>query len=162
MILGRSEILEKVAEGKIIEEFEEACLESAGYDLRAGAFFRIEGNTKIGKDERTLPSIDEVDLDTILLEPDDYILVRTIEKVNMPHDVAARVLNRSSIFRSGCSVLTAFVDPGFQGQLTFGLRNLSKHSFTVEKGARLAQIVFEEVRGDTVPYTGRYQGGNVV
>jgi deoxycytidine triphosphate deaminase len=72
------------------------------------------------------------------------------------------VLNRSSLFRCGASTFNAFVDPGYKGALTFGLKNISDHDISIQKGVRVAQIVFEEVTGGTKPYSGRYQGGKVV
>ncbi len=41
------------------------------------------------------------------------------------------------------------------------MKNESEHAFELEKGARIAQIVFEEVDGEATPYSGRYQGGKV-
>jgi len=74
----------------------------------------------------------------------------------------ARVLPRSSLFRCGASLRNAVVDPGYNGTLTFGLKNESEFNFVVEKGARICQIVFEAVHGETKPYQGKYQGGKVV
>ncbi|MBU4202134.1 MAG: hypothetical protein KKB85_03175, partial [Candidatus Altiarchaeota archaeon] len=54
------------------------------------------------------------------------------------------------------------VDPGFRGTLTMGLKNLSGHEFRFQRNARVAQIVFEEVSGETKEYDGHYQGGKVV
>jgi len=61
----------------------------------------------------------------LTLKPGEYVLMETVEKVNMPSDLAARVLNKSSLFRCGASTFNALVDPGFRGTLTFGLRNIS-------------------------------------
>jgi len=162
MILGKDEILERVKKSKLIEGFDESCLGGAGYDLRVAKFYSASGQTYLGKDERKLPDIQEIPEDTLLMKPDEYVLVETIEKVNMPADIAARVLNRSSVFRCGASTFNALVDPGYKGALTFGLKNISDHDFSIQRGAKIAQIVFEEVKGGTELYKGRYQGGKVV
>jgi len=164
MMLGRDDILALVREKNLIESFELECLESAGYDLRVGGFFRTEGNAHLGrtKADRRLPEIKEVESEIITLQPGDYILISTVERVNMPLDVAAFVLNRSSVFRGGCTTVNALVDPGYRGTLTFGLKNISDHDFSLEKGARVAQIVFMRLDGETLAYDGRYQGGKVV
>ncbi len=162
MILGRGEILRLVKEKKLIEGFDESCLEGAGYDLRVGMFYGNSGDTFLGKEDRRLPDIKEIMEDVLLLKPGEYVLMETVERVNMPSDLIARVLNRSSLFRCGASTFNALVDPGYKGRLTFGLKNISGHDFTVRRGARVAQIVFEEVRGETKGYTGKYQGGKVV
>ncbi len=35
-------------------------------------------------------------------------------------------------------------------------------SFSIQRGARVAQIVFEEVKGRAEVYSGKYRGGKVV
>ena len=162
MILGRDEILKLVKEKKLIEGFDKKCLEGAGYDLRVGKFYSASGGTFLSREERKLPEIKEIMEETLMLKPGDYVLMETVEKVNVPGDLAARVLNRSSLFRCGASTFNALVDPGYRGKLTFGLRNISGHDFSIRKGAKVAQIVFEEVAGGTQLYSGRYQGGKVV
>jgi len=80
----------------------------------------------------------------------------------MPGNLVARILPRSTVFRNGCALITALVDPSFKGTLTMGLKNLSGFEFRFQPGARVAQLVFEEVSGETKPYEGHYQGGKVV
>jgi len=162
VILGRGEIFKLVREKKLIEEFDDRCLEGAGYDLRIGKFYRVFGKTYLSPDKRKLPEIEEITEEQLILKPGDYILMETIERINMPANLAARVLNRSSLFRCGATTFNAFVDPGYCGRLTFGLKNISSHDLSIAKGTRIAQIVFEEVVGQTELYRGRYQGGKVV
>jgi deoxycytidine triphosphate deaminase len=161
MVLGRSRILELVRDG-LIENFAEESLGGAGYDLRLGKAYRLESDSFLGVSQRKTPNVSEIPSARVTLKPGDYVLVETVEKVNMPSKIAARVLNRSTVFRCGCTLVNALVDPGYKGTLTFGLKNLSDKEFIVEKGARIAQIVFEEVSGETVEYDGKYQGGKVV
>jgi deoxycytidine triphosphate deaminase len=161
MLLGRAQILEYVKDG-LIEGFQENSLGGAGYDLSLGKLYRLKSGGYLGKSERRLPEVEEISDDTIILRPGDYILVETIESVKMPKELAARILNRSTLFRCGCALENALVDPGYTGTLTFGLKNHSNHDFKLERGARIAQIVFEKVSGETTNYSGRYQGGKVV
>jgi len=162
MILGKGEIARRVKEERLIENYDESCLGGAGYDIRIAKFYNASGGTYLGKTERKLPEIKDIPEGILLMKPGEYVLIETIEKVNMPADLAARVLNRSSVFRCGASTYNALIDPGYRGALTFGLKNISDHEFSVEKGARIAQIVFEEVLGKTELYNGKYQGGKVV
>ena len=164
MILGNSKILKLVKDEniKLIENFNESCVEGAGYDLRIGKIYKLKSGGKIGISERITPEIEEVNCKKYSLAPGEYVLIETIEKVNMPKNLLARVLNRSSLFRCGCSLFTAVVDPGYRGILTIGLKNLTAFSFEVEIGARVGQIVFETVDGETKLYSGKYQGGKVV
>ncbi|MBM3309590.1 MAG: dCTP deaminase [Candidatus Altiarchaeales archaeon] len=162
MILGDCRILRLVEEKKLLENYSSDCLESAGYDLRLGRAYKLASDSFIGVKDRRTPKVVELEGDSFTLKPGDYILVESLEKVNMPVNVMARILPRSSIFRCGCMLATAVVDPGFNGTLTMGLKNASDQEFKLERNAKIAQIVFEEVEGNSKSYNGRYQGGKVV
>ena len=162
MILSQEKILRLVGEKNLLERFNTGCLEGAGYDLRVGRFYQIKGSSHLSVDHRHMPEVEEIQSNRITLKPGDYLLIETLEKVNMPDNLVARILPRSTVFRCGCSLITAVVDPGYKGSLTLGLKNLSGCEFTLEKEARVGQIVFEEITGETKQYNGRYQGGRVV
>ena len=162
MILSAERIRNQVTEEKLIEDYSEKSLNGAGYDLRVGRFYNIHGETLLGVEKRVLPLADEIKADQVTIKPGEYLLIETLEKVHMPKNLMARILPRSTLFRAGCSLITAVVDPGYYGTLTMGLTNLSGTDFRLEKGARVGQIVFEEVSGEALSYNGRYQGGKVV
>lgn len=162
MLLSYKKILELVKEKAIIENFSLECLSSSGYDLRIGKIYKIKTPGFIGCKKHKSPKIEELEFNDYKLKPNEYLLIETIEKVNIPENLAARILPRSSLFRMGCSLETALVDPGFKGTLTIGLKNLTEREFKFEKGARIAQIVFEEVSEGVKLYKGRYQGGKVI
>jgi deoxycytidine triphosphate deaminase len=162
MILSAERIKKQVTEEKLIEGFSEKSLSHAGYDLRVGRFYKIRGEAHLGVEQRVMPEVDEIITDEITLKPGEYLLIETLEKVHMPKDLMARILPRSTLFRAGCALITAVVDPGYYGTLTMGLKNMSSASFQLEKGSRVGQIVFEELAGEATSYNGRYQGGKVV
>ena len=161
MLLGRERINDLLKAG-LIENFSPESLGGAGYDLRLGRMYSIESDSHLGVRSRKTPEVKEIESDSYTLKPGEYVLVETAERLNMPGNLAARVLNRSTVFRCGCTLVNALVDPGYKGTLTFGLKNLSDKNFTVEVGAKIGQIVFEEVGGETSTYEGRSQGGKVV
>lgn len=162
MILGYEEIVRRIEEERLLENAEQENIQGAGVDLRLKTAYHPMSGGKLLVNERKTPDIEEVPGGKIIVEPNEYLLVETMEKVNMPKDLVARVLPRSSLFRCGASLRHALVDPAYRGALIFGLKNESKYNFVVEKGSRIAQIVFETVQGGTREYGGRYQGGNVV
>jgi deoxycytidine triphosphate deaminase len=123
MILSAEKIRKQVTEEKLIEGFSEKSLSGAGYDLRVGRFYKIRGEALLGVERRVLPEADEIIADAVTLKPEEYLLIETVEKVHMPKDLMARILPRSTLFRAGCSLITAVVDPGYYGTLTMGLKN---------------------------------------
>lgn len=96
-----------------------------------------------------------------VLQPGEFILGSTIEYVNIPEDLVARVEGRSSIGRLGVMVhVTAgYIDPGFRGNITLELFNCSDKPFQLNYGDCLCQIVFETLSSPCKqPYDGKYYG----
>ena len=95
------------------------------------------------------------------LKPNEFILGSTVETVNIPINLLARVEGRSSVGRLGVMVhVTAgFIDPGFKGNITLEIKNVSDQPFQLNYLDRLCQIVFEELDASCLdPYNGKYQG----
>jgi len=164
-VIGYEKILELVrGNPSLIENSEEKNIQPSGVDIRAKCIYKLKNGGFIGIKERKTPEID-VFCDEIgkkiTIKPNEYVLVETMEKVNMPKDIMATVLPRSSLFRCGVTIFTAVVDPGFQGTLTFGMKNVSEFPFELEVGSRIGQIVFKEVKDNVKLYDGKYQGGKV-
>ena len=164
-MIGYEEILKLMKQNpSLIENVDEKNIQPSGIDLRVKRIYRLRNGGFLGMDNRMTPDVESVSErhgEKFKLEPNEFVLVETMEKVNMPKDITAIVLPRSSLFRCGVSLHTAVVDPGFVGTLTFGMKNLSEFSFEIEIGSKIGQIVFEEVKGNVKLYDGKYQGGKV-
>ena len=85
------------------------------------------------------------------------VLVSTLEYIKMPVNIAALVELRSTFARLGLSIPPTIVDAGFEGQLTLEIHG-GAFPVILRKGTRFAHVVFMDVRGEPVPYKGRYQG----
>ena len=95
------------------------------------------------------------------LQPDEFILGSTVEEINLSYDLLGRVEGRSSIGRLGVMVhVTAgFIDPGFHGNITLEIKNVSDQPFTLNYEDRLCQVVFEKLDWECEnSYDGKYQG----
>lgn len=100
------------------------------------------------------------------LHPGQFILGHTKEKVTLSATLAARIEGKSSLGRHGLMVhsTAGFVDPGFTGQLTLELSNLSPNTIMLTPGMFIAQLcVFELKTPARKPYGSdglgsRYQG----
>jgi deoxycytidine triphosphate deaminase len=164
VVIGNEKILELIEKEKLIENVDNNNVQPSGVDLRVKTVYRLKNGGYLGVKNRQTPNVDVVSDkvgEKITIKPNEFVLVETMEKVNMPKNLLALILPRSSLFRCGVSLHTAVVDPGFVGTLTFGMKNLSEHPFEIEIGSKIGQIVFEEVKGNTKLYDGKYQGGKV-
>jgi dUTP pyrophosphatase len=135
--------------------------EGAGFDLRLGAVLELaHGEAVLGAGKkRTIPApVKVLSLQqhgegvAYSLDPGKYVLVETVEHVNMPPDLVAIVRPRVALFSCGISLHTAPIHPGYVGGLVFGLSNLGTYKVKLEMGARFAHILFFRVLGETVAY----------
>lgn len=77
-----------------------------------------------------------------VLHPAQFALAATLERVEMPDDLAARIEGKSSLGRLGLLVhLTAgWIDPGFAGQITLELFNAAPVPIYLYPAMRIAQL----------------------
>jgi len=168
-MIGTVELLKLVKEEKLVEGLCERELqnpEGAGFDLRVGeAFIMKDGETFLGETERHTPETQSVAKygteKSVVLKPRDFLLVKTIEKTNLPFDIAALIRPRSTLQRCGIGLFTAPISPGYSGELTFGMCNLGKNDFRLEMGARIAHVLFFRTGKNFSSYRGQWQGGRV-
>ena len=171
MVLGVDKLLELVKEKKLVEGLCERELtnpEGAGFDLRLGEIFELEGDGFLGIENRDTPNLKKIaEYDEkgeeafVELEPGKYYLVTTIESVNLPEDLIAFIVSRTTLFRSGIALFNGAVSPGYRGKLTFAICNLGGKKIKIALGARVVHITFHEVAGSSNAYRGQWQGGRV-
>lgn len=168
MILGISELLRLVKEENLVENLSERELtnpEGAGFDLRIGELYEVEGSGFLGVETRETPehkvvaAFDPSKKSEAVLEPNTYYVMKTVERVNTPLDIAILFRSRSTLYRSGVALLTGNVSPGYKGELSFGIINFRNEPFTIEMGARVAHAMFYRVEGGGSQYRGQWQGG---
>jgi len=69
---------------------------------------------------------------------------------------------RVSLQKAGVSLDCSTTNPGYSGQLVFGLCNNSRYNFDFELGARMFKIYWEPVLGEIKrTYEGQHQGGRM-
>ncbi len=159
MFLGHDEILDRIRGEGLLENVDEKNIQGAGIDLRIDGLYSLISEGFVGRSERMLPEIKE--LDSFILKPRGFYLFKTVERINMPSDLVAFMFPRSTLFRCGISLRTAVIDPGYKGELTVGLFNESEREVKLERHARVAQLVLANVQGGTKLYNGRYQDGKI-
>ena len=168
MILGPKKLLSLVKTKKLVENLSERELtnpEGAGFDLRLGEVYKISGKAFLGETHRQTPDIKLVKKygkdKSIKVKPGDFYLFKTIEKINLPVNLSAVILPRTTTFRSGIFLRTGPIQPGYQGELTFGAKNEGPITVEIEMGARFAHVLFHEIKGSGSAYRGQWQGGRV-
>ena len=76
--------------------------------------------------------------------PGDFVLGSTVEHIELPDDLVARLEGKSSLGRIGLVIhsTAGFVDPGWKGNLTLELSNLARLPITLYYGMKIGQISF--------------------
>jgi len=95
----------------------------------------------------------------IQLVPGQFLLVSTVEAVNIPLHTTAFVHGKSSLGRQGLQVhFSGLLDAGFRGNITLQLFNASRETILLAPGMRIAQVTFHRMDGvASSAYDGRYQ-----
>lgn len=148
-VLSDGSIRRLIDEGRVrIEPWDPDMVQPASVDLRLGPSFRVFHNHKIRYIDLADPPTDltehvEVkDEDTFVVHPGEFILGRTVEWVELPDDIVARIEGKSSLGRLGLIVhaTAGFVDPGFRGTLTLEITNFNSVPIVLRPGLPIAQL----------------------
>jgi dCTP deaminase len=150
-VLSDGTIRRLVEEGRIVfDPWEPGLVQPASVDLRMGDSFRVFHNHRAAAiDLRDPPTnlTEEVTIDgaeAFVIHPGEFVLGRTLERVELPDDIVARIEGKSSIGRLGLIVhaTAGFVDPGFKGSLTLEITNLTRIPIKLYAGLPIAQLSF--------------------
>jgi dCTP deaminase len=88
--------------------------------------------------------------DGIVVHPGEFVLGSTLETLNVPNNLVARIEGRSSYARLGLipHAAAGFVDPGFEGQITLEIQNLGNVPITIYPEDRICQVVYETMTSE--------------
>lgn len=90
--------------------------------------------------------------------PPNHALAHTIEDFFMPENVVGYVCDKSTYARVFVSAFNTLFDPGFKGNATLELVNLSDKIVSIHAGDPVCQFTFHWLdRKTDRPYNGKYQ-----
>lgn len=161
MILSKYEITKYITENHLkIEPFSWKYVHGIGIDLRvSNEIFRLRRNDLV-LDTHSPHNLRHYYVEEIaksfVINPDEHILACTMERIELPTDLAGLVHLRSTFARLGLSLSLGLVSPGFEGQLTLEIMGGS-FPVRVYVGDAVFCILFLKLASETEPYKGRYQ-----
>ena len=175
MILSDRDIKAKIASGDIVVESVDGLhtpnIGASSMDMRLGRFFKIYKHAQIGiiDPKKTYESLtDTMEVkgeEPFIVQPGEFVLGVTMEKIKIANNLVARVEGRSSLGRLGIIVhsTAGFIDAGFEGTITLEITNINRMPVALYPGMRVCQLAFEEMSSIAdVPYnkkeTAKYQG----
>ncbi len=142
-----------------------AQVQPNGFDLtlREVALPQTSGTIADNNNQRSVPALAQLVFDGlgfIDLMPGAYIITYN-EIVHLPNNAMALARPRSSLLRCGVTVNTAVWDAGYSGRSQSLMVVYNPRGFRLQKNARVVQLVFLQVTGETEGYQGIYQGENI-
>lgn len=178
MILSDRDIRVAIEEGrvKIVTDYPLdplAHIHASSMDLRLGSVFKLYEHSKFAVLDPKKPETFATNMRSItvkgnepfIVQPGEFVLGATQERICVPDDLVVRVEGRSSLGRLGIIVhsTAGFVDPGFEGTITLEISNLNRLPVALYPGMRVCQIAFEQMKSPAErPYNkkpfSKYQG----
>lgn len=139
-------------------------LGSCSIDLRLGSTFRVfEYSKKAYIDPAKKDYSNEITQEIIvpeggqfIMQPGDFVLAVTLEKVTLPDNLMGRLEGRSSLGRLGIVVhsTASIFDPGWDGNCVLELGNLGRMAVALTVGMRICAMTFEELSSSAeIPYS---------
>jgi len=170
-VLSDRDIRAELDAGRVvIRPYDAADLQPSSVDLHLDRSFRVFRNNRYPYiDVRELqPDLTELltiaDDEPFILHPGEFVLGQTLEWVELPDDLVARLEGKSSLGRLGLLIhsTAGYVDPGWKGTLTLELSNVANLPITLYPGMKIGQISFFRLTTEAeTPYGSagnKYQG----
>ena len=118
---------------------------SYGYDVRVGRRFKVFTNVRCTVvDPKNFDSASFVDLeaDHCLIPPNSFALAETVEYLEIPRDILAVCIGKSTYARCGIIVNITPLEPEWRGKITIEISNTTPLPAKIYAGEGIAQIVF--------------------
>ena len=150
-VLSDRDIGIALAAGRVrVEPYDEADLQPSSIDLHLDRSFRVFRNNRYAFIDVRSPQADLTELLTVtddepfVLHPGEFVLGQTLEWVELPNDLVARLEGKSSLGRLGLLIhsTAGYVDPGWKGKLTLELSNVANLPIALYFGMKIGQISF--------------------
>ncbi len=150
-VLSDHDIAAALAAGRVrVEPYDPADLQPSSVDLHLDRSFRVFRNNRYPYIDVRSPQPDLTELlnvtddEAFVLHPGEFVLGQTLEWVELPDDLVARLEGKSSLGRLGLLIhsTAGYVDPGWKGKLTLELSNVAKLPIALYFGMKIGQISF--------------------
>ena len=151
MVLSDGTIQEELDKGRIrIDPLDPSCIQPASVDLHLDNKVLLFRNSQqpyidIREPQEDLMQPMEIADDVpFILHPGEFVLASTLEYIEVPDDIVARLDGKSSLGRMGLIIhsTAGYVDPGWKGNLTLELTNVARLPITLYYGMKIGQISF--------------------
>ena len=151
VVLSDRTIKEEMAKGRIVvEPLGEGCVQPASVDVHLDRRLLVFRNSRrpyidVHEDTSDLTEMVEIEDDIpFILHPGEFVLASTLEHIELPDDLVARLEGKSSLGRIGLLIhsTAGYVDPGWKGHLTLELSNVANLPVTLYYAMKIGQLSY--------------------
>ena len=139
-------IMEAMERGHIgIDPWDPSMLQPASIDVTLGTSWLVPATKgKVVTVRNRDASYVSLETTQHHLHPGEFALATTREVITLSDHVAAKFEGKSSLGRMGIMthVTAGFIDPGFSGQITLEVCNVSPWTLVFDAGIKIGQLVF--------------------
>jgi len=167
MILSRSEILAEIESGRVtIDPFDPRLVGAGSIDMRLSSHFRrlVSSQSPVdilpGLDYRdpentTLVTVEEGDC--LEIQPGETVLGITLERLDLPGNLCARLEGRSRFARLGLliHISAGFLAPGTKNNTVLEISNMASRPLRLHPQVAICQCIFERMTS-SAEHKGRY------
>ena len=139
-------------------------LSSYGYDVRVGRHFKVFTNVYgavVDPKNFNPDAFVDIEADHCLIPPNSFALGETVETFEIPRDILAICMGKSTYARCGIIVNVTPLEPEWRGKITLEISNTTPLPAKIYANEGIAQIVFlraEQVcRTSYADKKGKYQ-----
>ena len=118
---------------------------SYGYDLRLGRKFKVFTNARcaiVDPKHFDPKSFIDMEADECLIPPNSFALAETVEHLEIPRDIIAICVGKSTYARIGIIVNVTPLEPEWRGKVTIEISNTTPLPAKVYAGEGIAQVLF--------------------
>ncbi|MFO0970037.1 MAG: dCTP deaminase [Gemmataceae bacterium] len=120
-------------------------LSSYGYDVRVGRSFKVFTNVYgaiIDPKQFDKSAFVDIEADHCIIPPNSFALAETVEYFEIPRDVLATCLGKSTYARCGIIVNVTPLEPEWRGKITIEISNTTPLPAKIYANEGIAQILF--------------------
>ena len=118
---------------------------SYGYDVRVGRSFKVFTNVYgaiIDPKHFDPTAFVDIEADSCVIPPNSFALAETVEYFEIPRDVLAICLGKSTYARCGIIVNVTPLEPEWRGKITIEISNTTPLPARIYANEGIAQILF--------------------
>ena len=137
---------------------------SYGYDVRVDRRFKVFTNvwgSTVDPKHFDPKSFVDVEADTCIIPPNSFALAETIEYMEIPRNLLAICVGKSTYARCGIIVNVTPLEPEWRGRVTIEISNTTPLPAKIYAGEGIAQMIFlrgvEVCRVSYADKKGKYQ-----